>query len=863
MLKFPGIISSILCALPFTAAAENAYSVYVDKDGVMRRDDTHAEVSYYGTNYTVPFAHAYRALGSLGVDRTEAIDRDVYHMSRLGFNAFRLHLWDVEISDADGNLLENEHLDLLDYLIAQLEKRGISVVITAQTNFGNGYPERNIDTGAYTYLYDKCSIHENPEAQAKQARYLDRLSRHVNPYTGRSYANDKSIIALEINNEPCHSGTSKEVTAYINRMVSTLRKSGWKKPVLYNVSHNPDVTDAYYNANINGTTYQWYPTGLVAGHERKGNFLPTVDQYEIPFKDLKGFDKMAKVVYEFDPADILYSHIYPAVARTFRKEGFQWITQFAYDPIDMAWANTEYQTHFLNLAYTPRKAISMKIAAEVAKQTPRGADYGKYPADTVFGNFRVSYKEDLSELNDGKRFFYSNHTSTSPKDVVTLNEIAGVGSSPVITYPGTGAYFLDKLNDDTWRLEVMPDVTLTDDPFEKPSLSRRVGVISHSSHPITISLPSLGTTYYYKGINAGNNLSGMAKEATFTLKPGVYLLSSAQSSLAQIAPHSPYGNILIDEYVAPAADSVPLTLLHTPSAAAVADRPLAIEVEVAGGTGKVDSVVVVPGHVSMWSNHNPTYAMTRKGENQYNLTYFNQSRKNKNVDYFVVVYGEEGPVTFPGGINGTPLDWDFRSAGTYSVPVVQPSSPLILIEPDSDNSNLEMATIPDSWGKIRLDYEKNAPISSDFLTLSGAPETNGQEIILYKRIAELIDAVSPIDNDRLLSLSFDSVAAIDSVKISLVDRDGFTYSHTYPTSEGSVLTLGLNEFALSPTALLPAPYPTFLGRWFYPDTATAPQRPASWDSIAELRISFPGLTAGSDILFRLKGAWIVAPDKAI
>lgn len=48
------------------------------------------------------------------------------------------------------------------------------------------------------------------------------------------------------------------------------------------------------------------------------------------------------------------------------RPGFQWITQFAYDPIDLAFANTEYQTHFLNLAYTPGIRLSaMKIAAEL------------------------------------------------------------------------------------------------------------------------------------------------------------------------------------------------------------------------------------------------------------------------------------------------------------------------------------------------------------------------------------------------------------------------------------------------------------------------------------------------------------------
>ena len=115
-------------------------TIYVDRHGVMRWSDTKEEASFFGVNYTLPFAHAYRAIGYLGMDRKQAIDRDVYHLARLGINAYRIHLWDVELSDERGNLLENEHLELMDYLLARLEERGIRIIITLQTNFGNGYP---------------------------------------------------------------------------------------------------------------------------------------------------------------------------------------------------------------------------------------------------------------------------------------------------------------------------------------------------------------------------------------------------------------------------------------------------------------------------------------------------------------------------------------------------------------------------------------------------------------------------------------------------------------------------------------------------------------------------------------------------
>ena len=123
----------------------------------------------------------------------------------------------------------------------------------------------------------------------------------------------------------------------------------------------------------------------------------------------------------------------------------------------MAAYNTEYQTHYLNVAYTPNKAIGLMIAAEVAQKVGRGESFGSYPADTLFNDFRVSYVQDLSELNDGEKFYYSNTTQTRPKDVSQLRAIAGCGKSPVVNYEGTGVYWLDRLEEGVWRLEVMPD----------------------------------------------------------------------------------------------------------------------------------------------------------------------------------------------------------------------------------------------------------------------------------------------------------------------------------------------------------------------------------------------------------------------
>lgn len=780
--------------------------------------------SYYGTNYTAPFAHAYRALAARGIDHHEAIDRDVYHMARLGLNAFRLHLWDVELTDSAGTLLDNEHLELLDYLISRLESRGIAIILTAQTNFGNGYPERNTDpNGAYSYRFNKCEVHSNAEAIAAQQRYVGMLAEHRNRYTGSRYADDSSIIAIEINNEPCHSGTREQITAYIDTMVTTLRSHGWTRDILYNVSHNDWATEAYYRADIDGTTYQWYPTGLVSGHTRHANFLPYIDDYHIPFDTIAGYHGRSRVVYEYDPADVIDTYLYPAAARTFRKAGFDWITQFAYDPIDIAAQNTEYQTHFLNLAYTPGKAIGMMIAAEVVRQVAPGTDFGKYPADTVFADFTVSARRNLALLNDGEHYYHTNNVADAPKAPKKLRHIAGVGSSPLVTTDGTGAYFLDRLDADTWRLEIMPDVVLTRDPFGKPSPQRRVGEILYSSVALRLNLTSLSGQCQYKGIIDGTG-SGMSEtDGTMTLTPGVYLIGRNLERYSNDYVYNAQG-CRVGEYVAPRRTEVPLSVVHTPVERVAAGTPLTIEATVVSDAA-IDSVMVYPSTISFWNDHNTLYRMHKCGKYTYKATIDNL-RLSKNIGWFcynIVVFAGGKAYTCPGNVSGTPLDWDYvgGDVNRYRTVVSEASDAIILLEPTPDMGGSELATIPEAWKGVRIAYTKRTPIASDFIRISKEAGTDIRMLCLSKYIAPTMKCHTDIGHGRRLKVLLGHCHGVDSVKVGLVNADGFTYTAVLDVDADGRATVDIAAMTLDATLLNPAPYPTFLRREFIPNTATA------------------------------------------
>lgn len=511
--------------------AQHSNLIFIDKNGILRYTQTLTEANFFGVNYTIPFAYGYRSHKALGIDPEKAIDADVYHMSRLGMDAFRVHVWDVEISDSSGNLIENEHVRLFDYLLMKLKQYHIKILITPIAFWGNGYPEKDIRTNGFSYIYGKGGSVVKEAAFLAQENYLKQFFTHVNPYTKLTYKDDPDVIAMEINNEPHHSGPPKRTTEYINRMSAAVRSTGWNKPIFYNISESPNYAGAVVQAHVDGFSFQWYPTNLVANHERKGNYLTTVDRYHIPFRDsLALFQHKALMVYEFDAGDLSQSIMYPAMARSFRTAGFQWATQFAYDPMYTAHANTEYQTHYLNLAYTPAKAISLLIAGKAFHQLPLRKEYGVYPSDSSFGPFRVSYLQQLSEMNTDEEFYYSNNTSTIPKNTTKLKHIAGVGSSPIIQYKGSGAYFLDKLNDGSWRLEIMPNAIPVNDPFGRASVSRMVVNIEHRSTNMHIHLPEINDSYWIKGINKNNRINEKWNKKGNDLIPGVYLLSKSNEN---------------------------------------------------------------------------------------------------------------------------------------------------------------------------------------------------------------------------------------------------------------------------------------------------------------------------------------------
>lgn len=812
------ILLFIIYLIVLPVYSNSTGEVFVDGKGILRFKDSNKEASFYGVNYTLPFAYAYRAVDYLGLNHKEAIDKDVYHLSRLGFNAYRIHIWDVEISDGQGNLIENNHLDLLDYLINELRKRGIYVFITTMTNFGNGYPEKNIDTNAFSYLYEKCKIHEDPNAIEAQQKYIAQLLNHVNPYTKKAYKEDQNIVGFEINNEPCHAHSIDQTKAYINSMLKAISTTQNTKPIFYNVSHNIDYAQAYFDTKIQGTTYQWYPIGLVSGRTMKGNFLPNVDDFNIPFSDLKGFENKAKAIYEFDPADITYSYMYPAMARSFRNQGFQWITQFAYDPLDIAWNNTEYQTHFLNLAYTPQKAISMAIAAEVVFNTPLHKEYPKYPNNTVFDDFSVSYLSDQSEYNSDERFYYSNGSLNQPKDKSRLKKIKGYGNSPIVQYGGTGAYFLDKLDDGSWRLEVMPDAVQVEDPFEKTSLKKEVVSILWNNWNMKIDLSNLNNDFYVLGINEGNNTETKAIDKTFNISPGTYLIGNDLAVLKTKSKDraATVDNVFLADFVAPQSRVNDFKVIHKPQFSAEIGQDLKIEAVVIG-PAKPDSVIIYTDEISFWNEHNPYVKMEVASGYTYTAKIQAKDIKKGLLSYNIIVCKDGKYTTFPNGHEGNPLDWDYYKKDYWKTIVLDTDQPIEIFKVHDFNTYLDTySTSEKSYMKSQIEVSLD---DIDMISYSFVNAFDSDRFFWRKNITDhLLGRNNKLQESTKINLLLGDIDTIKKLRVGFITKDGFTYSTTIdiqPTNKK--YEINFTDLKQDITYLFPNAYPSFMNKTFEPD----------------------------------------------
>lgn len=800
------ILISVLSA--FATLAVNAKSsevneTYIDNKGVVRWSQTGDELSALGVNYGVPFSY-WKQREPIGVDQYRAIDEDVYHLSRLGLDGYRIHVWDCYISDEYGNLVDNEYLKMYDYMHYKLKQRGIKLYITPINLFtDNG--------GGFASLYGgSLASYSNPETYPIMAHYLQEFVNHVNPYTGIAYKDDPDIVAFELVNEPSHWKKPEVITDFINLLYDAIRETGCNKPLLYNMTTTSDYIDSVFASKIDGGSFQWYPTGLTANFNLRGNYLPYVDQYKIPFADEIKRRKMPKFIYEFSPADVLESAaMYPAMARSFREAGFQFAAKFTYDPLHSAYSNIEFKTHFMNMIYTPHKAMGMMIASEVFKDTPMYESYGRYPENNSFGNCTLDPIKQSAEYISNTKYLYTHETSAAPKDVATLEKIAGVGNSPIVQYSGNSIYILDKIEDGIWRLEVMPDAFIVDDPFFVPTLEKEVAVAINREQKMSLSLPNLGEDFKIMGLNSGNNTTKLVLGSDFTITPGAYLLTK-DGLTTSLGANSEWQNITLGEYYT--TSRVPkrtYVLNHSGEESIVGDiKKIKVDVVSVNKPKQVNLKLLYP------KKGFTTIEMISIDEYRYEVQLPDDVVASETIlNYYIEVVDIDGKYsTYPSNsgdiaVNPTRTYADDLELikDSYQISIVEESQPIYLYD-------------------VNIDYNKTIRLHRrDKLIFTPSDRTHGRVLNLYPRsvfkectnVASLYcfdrlkDRSSDIDDAKYIEV-YGKVTEDAKLNVKLIMRDGSAYEVIVEIGcKNDQYRVAISDLQPAQYTMHPLPFPYF------------------------------------------------------
>ncbi len=791
-----------------TPAAPSKELIYVDSKGVMRWRTSDVEVAMLGANYCLPSASDYRAAGAVNADRKKLIEQDMTHFARMGWDALRLSFWgDWECCDREGNLIANDHLDLLDYLIFQAKRRDLHMLLSPIVTYSSMWPGADDPSAVgFSRYYKREELGTNPKAIAAQVNYLKQILNHVNPYTKLALKDEPYICFVELINEPAqHPQDFAGSVSYINALVGAVRETGCQKITFYNFSQDFAMAQAIAASKADGCSFAQYPSGLVSGHQLHGNFLRTVDGYApMLAPELSG---KPRVVYEYDMPDVMSGYHYPAMVRTFRSVGAQSAAMFSYDMLATAPYNLGWQTHCLNMVYTPQKAASAIIAGQVMRRIPRMQPVGPYPANTRFGDFRVSYEENLSELVSRDLFYYSNNTSSSPPSPGELRRIVGFGSSPVVRYEGAGLYYLDKIEDGVWRLEVYPDSLQIDDPFAPTSADRLVFRLITRTWPMTVNLPDLGGSFRVEPLNDGNAYDTRASAGTFSIRPGAFLLTSSARSapvvLPDRLPNVPY-YLGMREFVCPEPTPYATTIVLHAQPEYLADQPVSVGATVAA----TEAPTEVALQVGAEGSPGRTFVMEHTHGYEYSARLAAGTIPPGEMVFRVTVTSGDQKLVFP---HDSPVVSARGEA--YRARVVAPDAPLDIFDPARDIATLAVSRSGEARNRNPAAIEGSQPGTKAY-PLKYPSDLMPEDFTASLYIGDRVSDRGPsIAGAKSIHVRLKGMAAPSVIRLTLVEKDGSAWSQkVFATGDWDDVVVPVSSLRSARSVMLPEGYP---GTWSY------------------------------------------------
>ncbi len=537
-----------------------------------------SEALLWGVNFQTPISWEYNRLSRVGVDKTaEALkavaDANLDDLQLMGVNHLRCHLTPADFTDPEGNIdFTSVYADALDYMISEAEKRSMYVSFAFLNHMGQGGPGTAwIGGDRATWIQDEAVVE-------CVKRYVGQLVSHVNRYTGKALSETENIAFWELINEPemyswseiksksCVSaynawlqseGREDSETSYadyrthclksyIDGMKSLLASKNDSHPVCWSLNWhryrngNEDIFKAVSQSGADIVAFCNYPGQDLAGStywDKRFDFTDT--SFESWFNEQRSsingygwaladdFASKAKIVYEFETFFNQSAYLYPVQALYFRSLNVQSACMWTYTFNEIA----PYMggSHFLNLRCTPSKAVSFLIAQEMFRHLDGGVDFPAGPNECQGQCFAISKSRGGAVWSDGETFINSCKVDEgwNPLPPATqVKYVAGCADSPIVSWSGTGIYFIRDKGDEL-EIVLLPDAEVVGDLFSGATYGAAKTILSSvSKHSLSIKLEAWAgrSAVLWKIDETGNrkSLGHISGTAALNLSPGKY-----------------------------------------------------------------------------------------------------------------------------------------------------------------------------------------------------------------------------------------------------------------------------------------------------------------------------------------------------
>ena len=551
--------TAFVCFVVFVVCSSATASVFQKievRDGTLYFEDGR-EVVFWGVNFQPSLSWEYGRMANHGLHmpfEMEAyqtmIDEAFDELQMMGCNLIRIHLAPGDITDTNGNLIENQWLDLTDYVMAEAEHRGMYTYLAFLNTLG---ASRGKQTFVSTKTKTKPLWMVDPDFIVKADNYMRQMLNRENKYIGGAKYKDSPALAIvEPINEPGYfkrddiedypncfvvykhwlrqhgkKDNLESFTAwrtehsknYINRMVRFFKDQGVSAPMSWSMEWplmmrwtGEDVFVAAAESEAQIVSICFYP-GQTASHNKSGEQLKSVG--EINYLDYcrqaynerewngwmreERFMNKARIVYEFETYHNHTSYMYPAMAKFFRAQGIQAAAMWTY--ILPGQAEYTAAAHNLNLKTTPNKAAAFIAAGEVMKSEPRYEPFSTTSESAdFFKNTALSYDLGCSAYSDGRQLIYSESMPQAFIDHLPalsddFERIVGHGNSPYVNYGGTGLYFVESQGRKGVIVKILPDAEFRIPHYLKNERGEKaVELSTDTTHLFELNLPGFGSS---------------------------------------------------------------------------------------------------------------------------------------------------------------------------------------------------------------------------------------------------------------------------------------------------------------------------------------------------------------------------------